>query len=151
MPVFEASVALSCARDLVFEFLVRPANLTQILPPDSGMRFISVPERMELGSRIEFQLEGFGPVQRILHEVTEFDEPRRFVETQVKGPLPSWRHEHLLESDGPAALVIDRVEFEPPGGLLGFIVTEEKIAEMLQAGFAHRHAALKRLLENGRI
>jgi ligand-binding SRPBCC domain-containing protein len=151
MPVFEASVPLNCTREAIFEFLVRPANVLRILPPNSGMTFQSAPERLQLGSRLEFSIEGMGPIQRMLHEVTHFVEPLRFVETQLKGPLRSWQHDHRLEPDGDGVLVVDRIEFEPPGGLLGFIVTEEKIQEMLQAGFAHRHAALRQLCADGTL
>jgi ligand-binding SRPBCC domain-containing protein len=95
-----------------------------------------------------FNLGGFGPVQRITHEITEVVHPTRYIERAVKGPLPHWIHEHIVEpQDGATVIVIDRIEFEPPGGFIGFLVNEEKILESLQKGFEHRHRELKRLLE----
>jgi ligand-binding SRPBCC domain-containing protein len=66
----------------------------------------------------------------------------------VKGVLPRYVHEHILsaEADGQV-LVVDRIEFEPPGGLLGFMLTADRLRSSLQSGLVHRHNALKRLLE----
>jgi ligand-binding SRPBCC domain-containing protein len=44
--------------------------------------------------------------------------------------------------------IIDKIEFEPPGGILGFMITADKIHESLEAGFYHRHQQLKKLLES---
>ena len=151
MPVFESSVPLACTREQLWEFLVRPTNVLRILPPDAGMSFLSVPERLELGSRVEFQIEGMGPVQHVLHEVTQFDPMSRFVESQVKGPLKAWDHNHILEDDAGGVLLIDRVQFEPPGGLIGFVVTEQLVYGMLESGFSHRHKALQELCAAGNL
>ena len=96
---------------------------------------------------VEFEVAGFGPVQKLVHEITTFDGPRHFTETQRKGPLGSLVHEHLVEEDGDSIVVVDRIAFEPPGGLAGFIVTESLIQKSLIEGFEHRHRELKRILE----
>lgn len=149
MPVFESSVPLSCSREQIWEFLVRPANVLKILPPDAGMSFINVPDRLELGSHVEFKIEGMGPTQHVLHKVTAFEPLARFVESQVKGPLKAWDHDHRLEDHSDGILLIDRVEFEPPGGLIGFVVTEQVVYGWLESGFAHRHKALQELCAQG--
>ncbi len=148
MAIFEAEVSLSCTCEAAFEFLVRPDNILKILPPDSGVNYLNVPQRFELGSIVEFELTGIGPVQRIVHEIVEFNQPRSFTERQIKGPLKSFEHWHGVEEhDNGEIRVIDRVEFTPPGGLAGFLVTESRILETLQRGFEYRHRELKRILE----
>ena len=148
MATFEADVRLSCSCETAFDFLVQPENILKILPPESGVNYINVPQRLELGSLIEFELTGIGPVQRIIHEIVEFDQPNSFTERQVKGPLKSFEHWHVVEEDVNGEIrVIDRVEFAPPGGLAGFLVTESRILETLQHGFEYRHRELKRILE----
>ena len=56
-------------------------------------------------------------------------------------------HQHLLE-EGPAGHVvsIDRIDFEPPGGLIGFLVTKRKIIDQLEGIFEHRHRQMRKLL-----
>lgn len=148
MARFESSVTVEVSPEKVFEFLARPANIRNVLPPDAGLVLVEAPDVLELGSRLEFELRGFGPVQRIVHEIVEFESPYRFTENQVHGPLKQFVHEHLVEpSDGRLALVIDRIEFEPPGGVAGFLITEDWIRGSLESSFDHRRRELKRLLE----
>ena len=149
MAIFEADVIVSCSCETAFDFLVQPDNILKILPPESGVNYIKVPQRFELGSLVEFEVTGHGPVQRIVHEIVEFDQPNRFTERQIKGPLKSFEHWHVLEESGNGEIrVTDRVEFAPPGGLASFIVTESRILETLQRGFEYRHRELKRILEH---
>jgi ligand-binding SRPBCC domain-containing protein len=147
MAIFEATIAISCLRQAAFDFLIRPTNALLTSPPDLTVQLLDAPDVLQLGSQVEFEVAGFGPVQRMLHEITAFDGPSHFTETQLKGPLKSFVHEHLVEQDGDGVIVIDRIAFEPPGGLAGFIVTEALIQKTLAGGFEHRHLTLKRILE----
>jgi ligand-binding SRPBCC domain-containing protein len=148
MPQFETSVPIGCTAEAAFEFLIRPTNVALISPSNVSMKIIDAPERFSLGSRFEFHLGGFGPPQHVIYEISHFDPTNAFTETQLKGPLKVWVHEHLVVSDGNAGvLVTDRITFEPPGGMLGFLITEERIFDTLKSGFDHRHGELKRRLE----
>lgn len=147
MPVFETSVTLDCPRERAFDFLLRPANVARIAPPDLGLSFIRAPEIVELGSRLEFRIQGYGQVQTMIHEITALVHPQKIIETQVKGLFASWIHEHSFESNGRGeAVVVDRIDFRPPAGLLGLLITAAKISDQLEEGFAHRHLQLKKLL-----
>jgi ligand-binding SRPBCC domain-containing protein len=88
-----------------------------------------------------------GQVRTAVHEVIEFASPERFVERQIEGALKLWVHEHLFEADGETTHIIDRITFEPPGGLLGLLATEDRILEQLEKGFFSRNRTIKRLLE----
>ena len=148
MAEFEASVTISAAAETVFDFLLRPANLERISPPDMAIRFLDAPERIEHGHLLEFDFDGFGMVQRIVHEIITLEPPLLFTERQVTGPLKRWVHEHRVEPVASGeVLVVDRIEFEPPGGLLGMMLTESRIVSTLREGFEHRHRELRRLLE----
>ncbi len=150
MALFETQVTLNCAIDKAFDFLVRPANLVQFSPPEWGLHFIAAPEVIELGSRLQFKVQNWGQVMNIEHEVIEFERPARFSERQVRGPFKRWVHDHLMETDAAGqVVVIDRIAFDPPGGLIGLLVTEKKILEHLEDGFYERHIRLRRLLETG--
>jgi ligand-binding SRPBCC domain-containing protein len=147
MPVFETSVALDCPQERAFDFLLRPANVARIAPPDLGLSFISAPEIVELGSRMEFKIQGYGQVQKMLHEITTLVRPDIITETQIRGLFASWVHEHAFETnDRGQVVVIDRITFLPPAGLLGLLVTSRKILDHLEEGFEHRHRQLQKLL-----
>jgi len=148
MAQFEVTVSLRSTVEAAFDFLSLPANSVKISPPDANLQIVEAPARFELGSRFEFLLGGFGPPQKILHEISLFEPPRRITETLVRGPLESWVHHHIVEDEGGGRIaVIDRIEFEPPGGLVGMLVTEEMILQSLQTGFEHRHREIRKLLE----
>lgn len=147
MPQFQAQVIVACTQADVFEFLIRPSNALMISPPETALNYVEVPEVLELGSRLEFDLGGFGPPQRIVHEVVEFDSPSLFTEKQVSGPLQKWEHKHIIEPHDEGAQLTDLIDFEPPGGMIGFLVTADRILESLKGGFEHRHAEMKKRLE----
>jgi ligand-binding SRPBCC domain-containing protein len=147
MPQFEAKVKVSRPPAEVFDFIIRPANILLISPPETALNYIDSPEAVSEGSVVEFELGGFGPPQRITHEITDFESPSRFTETQISGPLQMWVHRHEFQACEEGTLVVDQIEFEPPGGMIGFLVTADRILESLKKNFSHRHSELKRLLE----
>ena len=51
MPIFEAETLVTGPPDKVFDFLVRPANLLQVSPPELHLRLVEGPERLSLGAR----------------------------------------------------------------------------------------------------
>lgn len=148
MAVFESSVTIASTQAAVFDFLVRPANLMQITPAEAGLKLVNVPERLSLGSKLEFQMTGYGPTQHMLYEIVEFDEPSRFVERQTKGPLKKYEHTHTVEASADGTMIVtDKLEFEPPGGLLRFVVTEDRVMTSLSKAIEYRQRKMKRLLE----
>ncbi len=145
MASYHSEIIVAAPPIEVFDFLIRPENVIRVTAPSSGLKPVSAPEILEQGSRIELELNGFGPPQRFLYEVTEFDRPGRFVETLVKGPLTSFRHEHVFEATSEGTRVLDLVEFKPPGGMLGFLVTEDRIRQGLVSGLRFRYEELSKI------
>lgn len=151
MARFEYETPLDCSREALFEFLLRPANVARIADPNTGLNILTAPEVVEVGSRIEFQIVGFGQVQQAVHEIVELVRPDRILEVQVQGPLKSWQHQHLFEASGGKVRMIDVIDFEPPGGVLGFIVTEARLSASLEDGFFARQQQLERLVSSGEL
>ncbi len=146
MAVFEASVPLQSGIDEVFEFLLRPANVQQISHPDMGLSCVNAPELVAVGVRIDFKVQSMGIVQELSHEITVVEAPHRILEKQIVGPLQLWIHDHLFEATPEGGVrVIDRIEFEPPSGLAGLLVTEDRIRSSLEDGFDHRYLQLETL------
>src|SRR5687768_4628835 len=151
MAEFENELWLPCDVEALFAFLLRPLNVQRISDPRLGLVFEHAPDVVVTGSRIAFKVQAYGVVQKIEHEITSVEHPRLIVEEQIKGPMKAWRHEHLLEPKVNGVQMIDRVTFEPPGGMLGFLVKESTILDGLEDGFIHREQELRRLIEKGEI
>jgi ligand-binding SRPBCC domain-containing protein len=148
MPAVEASVSIRCGIEQVFDFLSRTESIEKIVPADLKLRLLQAPQEIRLGSRFEVEILGFGLPQKAAYEITEFTRPSRFVETQVKGPLARYVHEHLFSAQRDGTVqVTDRIAFDPPGGLLGLLITADSLRKSLEQGLAHRQRELKRLLE----
>ncbi|QDU37450.1 Polyketide cyclase / dehydrase and lipid transport [Maioricimonas rarisocia] len=151
MAVFEHRQAIPRPVETVFDFFTRTENLMELSSPDMGLMFTSAPDVITQGARLEFRVQGFGQVREIIHEVVEFERPRRFREEMVDGPMPRWVHEHVFEAVDGEAVVYDRIDFEPPGGILGIFLTENKILDSLEDGFLHRERVVERMLREGLI
>ncbi|WP_308471293.1 MULTISPECIES: SRPBCC family protein [unclassified Rathayibacter] len=91
-----------------------------------------------LGEHVTWSARHFGVPLRLTSAVTALDAPHSFVDEQTRGPFATFRHEHRFESDGSGSgsVMIDRLEYSAPLGVLG------RIAERL---VLDRH--LRRLLE----
>jgi ligand-binding SRPBCC domain-containing protein len=146
MPVFETAVEVACSAERAFEFLVRPANLLQVSPPEFHLKLLEAPERLHLGARITIQGSKFGLPQKITSEVTAFDEGVAFTDTQVSGPFAAFEHRHRVEPQDSGSRILDRIEYEAPGGLVGLFVTNAKIREYLEMLSAYRAERFRELL-----
>src|SRR5262245_14986371 len=129
MPQFEAVQSFPLPPTEVFEFFRRPANLIRVSPPELHMKLVEGPERVELGSRLVLAGRRWGVPQRVVSEVTAFEMDAVFVDEQREGPFRKWVHTHRFEAIPGGCRVTDRVEYEPPGGMLGLVVN---------AGFVER-------------
>ncbi len=152
MPNFQSSSSpLKCSGSALRSFLGQTANLSQISNPDLELEVVSAPPEVTLGERIEFRITAYGFKQRATHEYITVAEDT-IIELQVDGPLRAWRHAQRIEINGDGECrLIDEIDFEPPGGMLGFLLTEARIRESIQEGMEHRYSVLQELIESGVI
>lgn len=148
MPILETQVTLSCSPDVLFDFLIRPQNVVTLHPPEMNCVLLDAPDVVTEGSRIRFQVEAFGFKQQMLHEIINLQRPTGFLLREVEGVLKKFEHEHNLvpQPDG-TTLLYERVIYEPPGGLAGFLLTEARLREGMEKNFSHRHRQLKRQID----
>ena len=146
MPVFESSQDVSRPVAEVFAFFRDPAHLVRISPPELHMRLVEGPPLIELGSRVVLKGRRWGIPQNIVSEITAFDTPVTFTDTQVEGPFRKWVHTHRFEAVAGGTRVSDRVEYEPPGGLLGLVARPSLIERDLKWIFEYRTRKLAELL-----
>jgi len=153
MPVFESRQLVPRPIEEVFAFFRAPANLVAISPPELHLRVIEGPALIELGSRVVLKGRRWGIPQRMVSEITAFDAPHTFTDTQVEGPLGRWVHTHRFESVAAGTQMSDRIEYEPPGGMLGLVVPAARLERDLKWIFEHRAKKLNEMFgssANGR-
>ncbi len=146
MPHFEKTMIFPRPLPEVFDFFLYPANLVRITPPELHLRLVDGPERLQLGSIITLKGRRWGLPQRIVSAVTAFQANAVFVDEQQSGPFRKWIHTHRFQALPEATQVRDAIDFDPPGGLLGLVVTETFILNDLENVFAYRAEKLREIL-----
>lgn len=152
MPAFESKVELPCSPELLFDFLAQPENLIKVSPPELQVRLVEAPVRIELGSRITVVGKRWGISQRMTTEVIGYDVGHLLTDEQREGPFRAFRHTRIIEPTGDLVRLIERIEFEPPGGLVGMLMTASRIREGLAEVSQYRIQAMRKIFEtaNGR-
>jgi ligand-binding SRPBCC domain-containing protein len=69
---------------------------------------------------------------------------------QRSGPFARWIQTSVCVPDEAGVVLQDTIDFEPPGGLLGLLVTAASIEETLTQSFAWRDRQLRAKLEHGK-
>ncbi len=151
MADFEHESVFPCSAEGLFQFLIQTKNIKEVSDPNLGLQFLSAPDVLSHGSVLDFKIVSFGQVIEITHKITEFSPASFVVETQTKGPMKSWIHSHTYETTSNGVVKRDRVEFQLPGGLLGFLLSEDKVIDQLEEGFFYRGQQLSQLIAAGKI
>jgi len=132
--------------DDAFAFFSRPENLEQITPSFLRFHVVHADHELRQGSLIEYRLRMHGIPMRWISEITEWEQPRRFVDTQVRGPYSLWRHQHTFVAERGGTRIDDEVEYTLPFGALGRIVHALLVRRDVESIFAFRQRRLAELL-----
>jgi len=147
VPQFTDSVLIPTASAVLFHFLRTPANLPLLAPPELHLEVVAAPPVLELGSRVELKGRRWGMAQRSVVEITALEIDQLLIEEQHAGPFRQWKHVYRLEAvDANRTQLDDEVTFEPPGGMLGLVVTAAFVQRDLTVFFQHRNRRLLELL-----
>lgn len=126
----------------VFAFLRRPANLLLLAPPELHLQLIEGPDLLVPAACVTWKMRRWGVAQTIVSEVTALTENTHLEEVQRRGPFARWRQRQVFEPTDTGTRLRVEVEFEPPGGLLGLVLTEAFVRTDLDALSAYRAARL---------
>ncbi len=146
--VLERSQRVEVPVRRAFDFYVDALNLEPMTPPWLHFK-VTTPGELILhrGTLLDYRLRLHGVPVRWQTLIETWEPPRRFVDTQARGPYSLWEHTHRFEPDGDAATVIhDRVRYAIPLGPLGAIAHRLFVRRDLERIFDYRaEAAAERL------
>jgi len=132
--------------EAAFAFFSRPENLQAITPGWLDFRIVSVDAELRTGSIIKYRLRWHGVPLSWTTEITEWDPPHAFVDTQISGPYALWRHEHRLTPENQGTRIRDQVTYALPFGVLGHITHQLFVRRDVESIFDFRQRRLKELL-----
>jgi ligand-binding SRPBCC domain-containing protein len=103
----------------VFDLFAEAFKIENLTPPFLRFRVVTPkPIDMRLGRLIDYRMRLHGMPIRWRTEITEWEPPFRFEDSQVRGPYSMWIHSHTFEESGGGTLVRDVVRYSVPGGPL---------------------------------
>jgi ligand-binding SRPBCC domain-containing protein len=114
--ILKRELTLPRPREEVFAFFADAKNLELITPAQLNFKITS-PQPIELkkGALIDYQLSLHGIPMNWRTEITAWDPPNRFVDTQLKGPYSQWIHTHIFTADDAnTTLIEDEVRYRLP-------------------------------------
>ncbi len=133
----------------VFAFHELPDALAQLTPPWERVRVVTAASSLAVGSRALIELRIFGIVPTLWEAVhTAYEPPFMFEDVQVRGPIRSWRHRHVIEAHAAGALLRDDIDYEPPAGLPGRVAARWLVEPRLRKMFEYRHRVTRAWCES---
>ena len=90
---------------------------------------------MREGATIAYALRVRGIPLRWLRQIERWDPPFEFIDIQMKGPYKLWRHTHRYSEVEGGTLIVDRVEYPLPFGVLGRLTHRIQVAQDLSRIF----------------
>lgn len=147
--VLRARQQLMTPREALFPFFADAANLGRITPPEMHFEILTpAPIVMRAGTLLDYRIRTWGIPIRWRTEITEWNPPVEFVDTQLTGPYAEWVHRHrFIAFTGESTLMEDLVRFRLPFGRLG-AVAGPVVRRQLRRIFDYRRTAVARLLES---
>lgn len=145
--VLRAVTRLPQSPDTLFPFFAAAENLERITPPELSFRIVTpLPLEMGRGTLIDYRLRLNGIPFGWRTEITEWDPPFSFTDTQLRGPYHTWVHRHIFEAVEGGTLMTDEVRYRLPLWPLGQMALP-LVRRQLRRIFTHRGARIGELLE----
>lgn len=131
----------------VFAFFQDVENLEAITPAFLHFQIVT-PRPIVLlpGTLIDYRLRLFGVPIGWQTRIEVFEPPRRFVDTQLRGPYRLWRHLHEFTVVDGGTWMVDSVEYALPGGPIGALAHVLWVRRTLERIFDCRAEQVVRLL-----
>ena len=95
-----------------------------------------------LGEDVTWRAWHFGLPLRMTSRITAMSPSSSFTDEQIRGPFRYFRHEHVFIPQGTGTLMIDRVAFAAPLGILGRVAERLLLADYLRKIIEQRNVYL---------
>ena len=96
-----------------------------------------------LDENVTWRAWHFGLPLRMTSRITAMSPPESFTDEQTRGPFRFFTHEHVFRPHGEGTLMIDRVTFAAPLGVLGRIAERLVLADYMRRLIEQRNAFLQ--------
>ncbi|MEM6884859.1 MAG: hypothetical protein AAF571_07480 [Verrucomicrobiota bacterium] len=143
MALFTRSVRLPADLEAVFDFHRDPRNLDHVQPPGAQVLEADLPAMLESNSICSLKVKVPFGIQQWKIQVDELSLDQDsghavMVDRALESPFAHWVHRHEFQQQGADTIMRDEVEFQPPGGVLAWLLVLPAYL-MLLLLFTFRH------------
>jgi uncharacterized protein len=130
----------------VFSFFSNASNLEKLTPGWLNFRILSQSTpQIQAGTLIEYQLKLHGIPFTWKTLIEEWIPEKQFVDTQLKGPYSLWHHTHTFEEKDGGVLMIDKIRYQVPLGILGHLVAGNYVKKDITRIFDYRKEVITKV------
>ena len=142
--ILEKTTFINQPLDKVFDFFSKAENLNKITPPELSFKIITpLPIKMQKGTLIDYKIKVEGIPMLWRTEISDWNPPYYFIDSQLKGPYVKWVHEHHFESVDNGTKMTDKVTFRSPGWIFEPIIHYLIVKNKVEKIFEYREKILK--------
>jgi ligand-binding SRPBCC domain-containing protein len=142
--LFERTIWIPSAIEEVFSFFSQAENLEAVTPQWLGFRITTpLPITMSLGARIDYEIRLYRVPIAWRTEITAWEPPYRFQDTQLSGPYRIWVHDHLFREEGGRTEMTDRVRYRARGAAAAPLIERFFVRPSLTRIFDFRESAFR--------
>lgn len=139
---------LNCDLQTAWDFFSSPMNLPKITPKDMAFTVLSEQKTNKIfeGMIIDYTVSPLlGIPLKWKTRIISVIPNKSFTDFQEKGPYKLWNHHHEFIPNEKGVLMIDKVDYELPFGLLGNIAHALFVKKKLEKIFNYRFQILENL------
>jgi ligand-binding SRPBCC domain-containing protein len=151
MPSLHLTTFISANVERVFD-LSRSINLHKISTIETNETAVAgvVNGLININETVTWQAKHLYKIRRFTSKITYMQIPNCFVDEMIKGDFKSFRHEHYFKKADNGTIMIDKLTFKSPYGIIGKIVNEIYLKGYLQKLLQKRNAVIKQYAETGK-
>jgi ligand-binding SRPBCC domain-containing protein len=132
----------------IFGFFSKAENLERLTPSWLNFKILTpLPIEMKTGTLIDYQITLYGIPLKWKTEITKWDPPTCFVDTQLKGPYSVWIHEHKFEEQNGKTIMTDTVDYDIPAGIFKTLVNKMFVSRQIHSIFEYRRKIINSYFE----
>ncbi len=148
MPQIHLTSFIAAPAERVFD-LSRSINLHQISTVDTHEKAIAgtMNGLINKNETVTWQAKHLFKTRLFTSKITEMQSPVFFVDEMINGDFKKFHHEHHFKSTHNGTIVIDKVYYESPYGVIGKIFNTIFLTTYLQKFLEKRNAVIKSYAE----
>jgi ligand-binding SRPBCC domain-containing protein len=151
MPVIELETRIAAPINVVFD-LSRSIDLHIKSTAQTNERAVAgcTSGLIGLDEDVTWEATHFGVRQELTTTITQYDRPRHFRDSMVRGAFRRFDHDHVFETEGAGTtLMKDVFDYSSPFGVLGHVADALFLKRYMTRLLRTRNALVKSVAESG--